>query len=169
MDTRFPPTFDASLDLHFERVVPLAPEHIWAAWTQPALITQWFTPVPWRTVDARIDLRPGGEFYTLMQSPEGQQFPNTGCYLDVQRDRRLVWTNAMLPGFRPVQLPAAGSGDFLFTACIELTPVEGGTQYRASVVHAEADGCGRHREMGFEQGWGAALDQLVDLMKVRVR
>jgi uncharacterized protein YndB with AHSA1/START domain len=167
MDTRFPPTFDASLDLHFERFVPLAPERIWAAWTQPDLITQWFTPVPWRTVDARIDLRPGGEFYTLMQSPDGQQFPNIGCYLDVVSNRRLVWTNAMLPGFRPVPPPPAGSDGFLFTACIELRPVDGGTQYRASVVHADADGCARHRAMGFEQGWGAALDQLVALMSAR--
>jgi uncharacterized protein YndB with AHSA1/START domain len=167
MDTHFPPSFDASLDLHFERVVPLAPDRIWAAWTRPELITQWFTPVPWRTVDARIDLRPGGEFYTLMQSPEGQQFPNIGCYLDVQPNRRLAWTNAMLPGLRPVPPPATGSDDFRFTACIELTPVEGGTRYRASVVHADAEGCARHRAMGFEQGWGAALDQLVALMSAR--
>ncbi|MEY4760531.1 MAG: hypothetical protein RLZZ200_387 [Pseudomonadota bacterium] len=164
---RFPPAPDATLDLSFERLVPLSPDRIWAAWTQPELIVQWFTPVPWRTVEANVDLRPGGEFFTVMQSPEGQQFPNAGCYLDVVPNERLVWTNAMRPGFRPVPTPAGGSVDFLFTACIDLAPVEGGTRYRATVVHADAESCTRHREMGFEQGWGAALDQLVALMKGR--
>lgn len=156
---------DAELDLQFERFVPLPPDRIWAAWTQPELLVQWFTPAPWRTVEVRIDLRPSGEFFSLMQSPEGQQFPNVGCYLDVVPNERLVWTNAMRGGFRPVPPPAAGDEGFLFTACIALAPVEGGTRYRASVHHADAAGCAQHRAMGFEQGWGAALDQLVALMK----
>ena len=155
---------DADLDLQFERTVPLPPERIWAARTQPELLVQWFTPAPWRTVEVRIDLRPGGEFQSLMQSPDGQQVPNVGCYLEVVPNERLVWTNAMRGGFRPVPPPAPDAGVFLFTACVELAPAKGGTRYRASVRHADAEGCARHRDMGFEQGWSAALDQLVGLM-----
>jgi uncharacterized protein YndB with AHSA1/START domain len=160
-------SLDPALDLHFERLVPLPPERIWAAWTQPALLTQWFTPAPWRTVEARVDLRPGGEFATVMQSPDGERFTNTGCYLEVVPHERLVWTNALLPGFRPVPPAAPGSVDFLFTACIELAPDGAGTRYRATLRHADKAGCRQHREMGFEAGWAAALGQLVALVEQR--
>ena len=61
---------DPRLDLNFERVVDLPPALIWAAWTEPEHLTHWFTPVPWKTVECEIDLRPGGIFRTVMRSPE---------------------------------------------------------------------------------------------------
>lgn len=39
--------------------------------------------MPWKTVNCEIDLRVGGIFRTVMQSPEGQQFDNAGCYLEI--------------------------------------------------------------------------------------
>ena len=155
------PTGDP-LDLSFTRHVDLNCEKIWAAWTRPDLITQWFTPAPWKTAAAEIELRPGGRFYTLMRSPEGQEFPNTGCLLDVVPNRRLVWTNAMSPGFRPAILPPGG---WHFTGIIALEPEAGGTRYTATVLHADAESCQKHAAMGFETGWGKALDQLVELMR----
>jgi uncharacterized protein YndB with AHSA1/START domain len=44
---------------------------------------------------------------------------------------------------------------------IELTDVGGGTCYTATVIHADEAGSKQHAAMGFEQGWGIALDQLV--------
>ena len=51
---------DPKLDLVLERVVDVAPTLVWAAWTRPEYLKQWFTPAPWQTVDCEIDLRPGG-------------------------------------------------------------------------------------------------------------
>lgn len=155
-------TPNPSLDLVLERTVAVAPERVWAAWTQPELLMQWFTPVPWKTVACEIDLRPGGRFNTTMESPEGERFPSEGCYLEVVPDRLLVFTSVMAEGFRPL---VAGEGDLPFTGRIELEPTaDGGTRYRAIAIHADEAGCSQHREMGFEDGWGAALDQLVALM-----
>jgi uncharacterized protein YndB with AHSA1/START domain len=98
------------LDLSFERMVDVPPEVIWTARTTPEQLKQWFCPLPWRTVDCEIDLRPGGLFRTVMRSPEGQEFSNTGCYLDVIPNRKLVWTNALDPGFRPAKGPEKTPG-----------------------------------------------------------
>jgi activator of Hsp90 ATPase-like protein len=74
---------DPRLDLLLERVVDVPPELVWAAWTTPEHVKKWFTPAPWTTVDCEIDLRPGGIFRFVMRSPEGQEFPNVGCYLEI--------------------------------------------------------------------------------------
>ncbi len=156
------------LDLSFTRVVDVPRNLVWRAWTEPKLLMPWFCPLPWKTIDCEIDLRPGGMFRTTMQSPEGAEFPNAGCYLEVVPNEKLVWTNALLPGFRPTVVSATcGSDDanFLFTAMVEMAYEGQGTRYTATVIHADEAGCNQHAQMGFEAGWGAALDQLVAMVK----
>jgi uncharacterized protein YndB with AHSA1/START domain len=97
-----------------------------------------------------------------MQSPEGEEFPNVGCFLEVTVNRRLVWTGALGADFRPQDL----SGQpFAFTAVIEMEPKGNGTRYVATGMHSNAEGRKKHEAMGFEVGWGIALEQLVALMK----
>ena len=154
---------DPKTDLVLERVVDVAPELVWKAWTTPEHLKQWFTPAPWKTVGCEIDLRPGGKFFTLMESPDGQQLPNTGCYLEVVPNRKLVWTGALLPGYRPASPTAAMP--YVFTAIIEIEPHGSGTKYTAIALHSTEDGRSKHEAMGFHQGWGTALDQLVALAR----
>ena len=156
-------TPNPALDLVLERTVPVPPEKVWAAWTTPELIVQWFTPAPWKTAKAEIDLRPGGGNCITMESPEGEQYPNAGCYLIVEPNRLLVFTSVMGADFRPVA-PSNGADDLPFTGRIEIAPApDGGTHYRAIAMHADEAAAQRHAEMGFQDGWGAALDQLVAL------
>jgi uncharacterized protein YndB with AHSA1/START domain len=53
----------------------------------------------------------------------------------------------------------------MFTAMIELADHDQGTRYQATVIHADEAGCKKHADMGFERGWGAALEQLVAMVK----
>jgi uncharacterized protein YndB with AHSA1/START domain len=157
---------DPKLDLLLERSVDVPPGLVWQAWTTPEHIKKWFTPAPWKTVDCEIDLRPGGIFRTVMQSPEGQEFPNIGCYLEIVAGRKLVWTNVLLPGFRPNSAPSSCPDEsFLFTCVLTLEAQGAGTKYSALAMHAEPNARKRHEDMGFHDGWGAALDQLVALVK----
>jgi uncharacterized protein YndB with AHSA1/START domain len=145
---------DPRLDLVLERVVDVAPELVWAAWTRPEHVRKWFTPAPWTVTDCEIDLRPGGIFRTVMRSPEGKEFPNVGCFLEIVPERRLVWTDALLPGYRPSEKP-------FFTAVISLEPQGSGTRYTAVAIHRDEPSRRQHEQMGFHDGWGKALDQLV--------
>lgn len=153
---------DPRLDLAFRRVVDVPPAKVWAAWTRPEHVVKWFTPAPWRTTKCVIDLRPGGRFHTVMRSPEGKEFPNEGCFLEVVPERRLVWTSALLAGWRPAPLPPGDTcGAFHVTAVLDFTRRGKGTLYSARVLHADQAGRRSHEEMGFRDGWGKALDQLV--------
>jgi uncharacterized protein YndB with AHSA1/START domain len=155
---------DPRLDLVLERIVDISPALVWSAWTEPEHLKHWFTPVPWQTVDCEIDLRPGGIFRTTMRSPEGEEFPNAGCYLEVVKNQKLVWTNALMPGFRPAAM-ATDCGELFFTAVLTLEPQGDGTKYTALVMHREEEGRMKHEAMGFHDGWGTVLDQLVEYMK----
>jgi uncharacterized protein YndB with AHSA1/START domain len=152
-----------ALDLQIQRDLPLPPSAVWRAWTEPELLMQWFTPKPWRTTSCTIDLRPGGAFSTVMEGPDGEVGGGDGCYLEVVPERRLVWTGSLLPGFRPAAIPP---GVPVFTAIIAMEPRGIGTHYSSTALHSTAEGKQAHEDMGFEAGWGAALDQLVDLMTV---
>lgn len=149
---------DPRLDLVLERTVDIPRQLVWAAWTQAEHLKHWFTPAPWITVDCEIDLRPGGIFRTVMRSPEGQDHAHLGCYLEVIENERLVWTDALGPGFRPSMQP-------FVTAVITLESLGSGTQYTAIARHGDEATRVKHEEMGFTQGWNTALDQLVAYMK----
>ena len=157
---------DSKLDLLLERIVDVPRELVWMAWTTPEHLKKWFTPVPWKTIDCEIDLRPGGIFRTVMQSPEGKDFPNLGSYVEVIPHEKLVWTNALLPGFRPIYGPTACPGEeFAFTAVLSLEQHANGTKYTALVIHADEESRKKHEALGFHEGWGKALDQLVASVK----
>jgi uncharacterized protein YndB with AHSA1/START domain len=152
------PIIDPTRDLVLERTVDVPPELVWLAWTTPKHLMKWFTPAPWTVTACEIDLRPGGIFSTTMRSPEGQEFPNVGCYLEVVPHKRLVFTDALLPGYRPAQTS-------FMTAIIDIEPSGSGTRYTATALHNDEAARKKHEEMGFHHGWGTALDQLVAYAK----
>ena len=149
-------------DLVLERVVDVSPHLVWEAWTNPDYVKKWFTPAPWKTIDCEIDLRTGGLFKTVMLSPDGQKFPNEGCYLEIVKNKKLVWTAALGEDYRP---KAVAAGKFLFTAAILLEPHGAGTKYVAIAIHPDEETRMAHEKMGFHDGWGKALEQLVEAMK----
>lgn len=147
------------LDLVLERHTDVAPELVWKAWTLPQHLSKWFVPKPWTCKECEIDLRPGGQFRSVMCSPDGQEFPNLGCYLEVVPNKRLVWTDALLPGYRPAPEP-------FFTAVILLEPDgKGGTNYKAIAIHRDEAGREKHEAMGFHDGWGTVFEQMVEYIK----
>jgi len=127
------PDFDPELDLVLERVIDVPRELVWAAWTRPEQLKRWFCPRPWQVVECELDLRPGGIFRTVMRGPDGEHSGGVGCYLAVVENHKLVWTDALGPGFRPAAEP-------FFTAELRLEPEGRRTRYTAIARHATPRG-----------------------------
>jgi len=150
---------DPALDLVLEREIDVSPELVWKVWTEPKHLVEWFCPRPYGVSSCQMDVRPGGIFHAVICSPDGQDMPGeAGCFLEVEPNERLVWTDALGPGYRPNE-----SG--FFTAIILLERTANGTRYTAIAKHKNPEGRKQHADMGFQEGWGTALDQLVAYAK----
>jgi len=146
----------ASHELVVTRLIAVPRATLFRCWTEPALITQWFTPPPFKTVSAQVDLRAGGSSLITMQAPDGTLIPNRGVYLEVVPNERLVFTDAYTSAWVPSAKP-------FFTGILTFEDEAGQTRYIARARHWTAEDCAAHEKMGFHEGWGIATDQLARL------
>jgi uncharacterized protein YndB with AHSA1/START domain len=65
-------------DLTLNRIIDAPPELVFKAWTDPAMLKQWFAPLPWTTPTVESDVRPDGASMMVMRGPAGTEFPNRG-------------------------------------------------------------------------------------------
>lgn len=150
-------TLDSAREIVLTRVIDASAEKLFRCWTEPALITQWFTPPPWKTIRAEIDLRAGGSNCIVMQGPDGTEMPNRGVYLEVVPNRKLVFTDAFTEGWVPSEKP-------FFTGVLTFEDLGNGkTRYTARARHWTLEDTQAHEKMGFHQGWGIATDQMAAL------
>jgi len=141
-------TLSVSRTLHASR------DAVWRCWTEGALLKRWFTPAPWTVPGADLDPRPGGRMNVTMAGPGGERVESVGCFLEVVPGERLIFTDAFAEGFLPRAEP------FVTSAVAFSDARGGGTDIVWTARHATAEARARHVEMGMEQGWNAALDQL---------
>lgn len=148
----------AKHELVLDRLIDAPRKNVYRCWTEPKLLTQWFTPAPWKTPKAETDVRPGGSSYFLMQGPNGEEMHNYGVYLDVVPNERLVFTDAFTSAWVPSDKP-------FFVGSIELSDEGGKTRYVAKARHWNKEDMEAHKKMGFHEGWNAAANQLEELAK----
>ena len=146
-----------SRELVLVRLIDAPQEKVFRAWTEPTLLKKWFCPKPWTVASAKLDVRPGGVSDIVMRSPEGQDFPSRGVYLDVVKNERLVFTDAYTQAWEPSEKP-------FMTAIITFENEGGKTKYTARVLHWTVADRKTHEEMGFHDGWEKATDQLTELV-----
>ncbi|HUZ11965.1 MAG TPA: SRPBCC family protein [Caulobacteraceae bacterium] len=149
----------AERELVLTRDIDASPEKLYRCWTEPELLRQWFAPAPLTTPTAELDVRAGGANLIVMRTPDGQEMPNHGVYLEVVPNEKVVFTNAYVNAWEPSEHP-------FMTVILTFEPLTPGkTRYTARVRHWTAEDRRRHEEMGFHQGWGLCADQLAALAK----
>lgn len=157
MSTPQQPALGADRELVLTRIIDAPPAKLFRAWTEPALMVQWFAPRPWTVVRAETDPRPGGSSLVVMRSPEGTEFPNRGVYLDVVENEMLVLTDAYTSAWEPSEKP-------FMTAILSFEKLGAMTKYTARLRHWTVADREAHEKMGFHDGWAKATDQLAELV-----
>ena len=145
-----------SRDLVISRVLRAPRAALWRAWSDPALLKEWWCPKPWTTEVLAFDLQPGGAFHTIMRGPDGGVSDNPGSFLEVVPQARLVMTSMLTGGWRPAK-PWLG-----FTAIITMADEGTGSRYTATVMHPDDETRDQHEKLGFFDGWNTCITQLDD-------
>ena len=71
------------------RVIDAPVERVFAAWTDPAQITQWFGPAGFTCDTTECDIREGGLWRFTYTGPDGTRWPNRIDFVTIDPPRRI--------------------------------------------------------------------------------
>ena len=85
----------ADRTLTIERRIAAPVARVWAAWTDPARLPEWWGPDGFSCRTKRIALGAGGEWVFDMIGPDGAVYPNHHLYHSMQVERQISYTLLM--------------------------------------------------------------------------
>ena len=132
-----------------------APATVFRAWTDPDIVMKWFGPRPNSLHSASIDLRQGGAWRFLESKDDEKAVGFEGEYLEVEPNRRLVFTWSKLTAH-------SGGSDAAPGSRVEVTFSAEGTGTRLRLVHSAIHSDEMRR--GFAGGWQRGFDNLTALL-----
>jgi uncharacterized protein YndB with AHSA1/START domain len=134
--------------LKIKRIIKAPRERVYAAWTDPAQLRQWFGPKNVQTRNIVADARVGGDFRWDLISPEGEKMTISGKYRQLQPDRKIVFT------WQFENDEDWKNRESVVT--VELSDCDGGTEVRLTHEQLPSE---ESRESHTE-GWKSVLDKL---------
>jgi uncharacterized protein YndB with AHSA1/START domain len=145
----------AQPDLCIVRLLDAPRELVFAAFTDPIHLAQWWGPNGFTTPLCELDARVGGAIRIHMRGPDGSICPLNGTYDEIVAPERLVLH--LTPGGAP------------FDTMQTLTFVErdGKTELTLEVVVSKITPEAAGLLEGMEQGWSESLDRLAVAVAAR--
>jgi uncharacterized protein YndB with AHSA1/START domain len=78
--------------IHIERIFDAPRDRVWAVYTDPALIPEWWGPRGTTTIVDHMDVRPGGSWRFVGRDCDGVESAFRGTYREVSPPERIVQT-----------------------------------------------------------------------------
>jgi uncharacterized protein YndB with AHSA1/START domain len=136
------------LSLEIKRVIKAPRDRVYAAWTDPAQLKQWFGPENVQTRELVSDTRVGGKFRWDLTNPEGEKMTVSGEYHELQPGKRIVFTWQWQDD--------EDWKEHISIVTVELSDHDGDTELR--LIH-EPLPTEQSRD-GHTRGWNSLLDKL---------
>jgi uncharacterized protein YndB with AHSA1/START domain len=136
--------------VRMRRTIPAPRDRVFRAWTDPEELKRWWGPGLFTTPAAEVDLRPGGDYRLVMETPDGEGLVLAGTFREVVPPERLVYTWRWEIGVPDVQ-------ESLVT--VEFSEVDGATEI--ALTHEHAPGSVLDP---YQRGWESGLDKLASVV-----
>jgi uncharacterized protein YndB with AHSA1/START domain/DNA-binding transcriptional ArsR family regulator len=155
--------YEMEKELTLKRIFDAPRELVFKAWTDPALISEWWGPEGFTTPVSEVEARQGGKLYIVMHGPKNSQFdidlPMTGVFQEFTPPSRLVFTNDALHDENGVPQ--------LSTICaVTFTELGEKTEMTLHIVLTKSTPVSAGAWAGAEMGWSQSLDKLNDYLAV---
>ncbi len=134
-------------------------ELVWRAFTESAILDQWWGPAPWRAETKFQDFSVGGHWLYAMVSPENEKHWGRMNYLSIDPLKNFHLEDVFCDesGIPNYQLPASKGMN-------EFTPTPTGTRVEFKMEYSSAEQIQAIVEMGFEEGITICFEQLNQLL-----
>ncbi len=143
---------------------------VYKAWSDPALMKEWWGPHHFTTPSCEIDLKVGGTYRFVMRSPEGIDYPTGGVYKEIVESERLVFTmncnehtkewHDLLNKNRPNR-----KGDLHeFVVTVTFEEEHGKTKLTIAKHFDSAEDRNAMVNLGMSEGWNQSLEKLETLL-----
>jgi uncharacterized protein YndB with AHSA1/START domain len=98
-------TTPADREIHTERVFDAPRDRVFAAYTDPALIPEWWGPRGVTTMVDKMDVRSGGDWRFVCRNADGSEDAFRGSYREITAPERIVQTFEWegMPGYVSVE------------------------------------------------------------------
>ncbi len=149
-------------EITLNRVLDVAPERVWRAFTDADEVKQWWGPDGVTIPECDIELKVGGALYIVMLAGDtlgplaGARWPMKGMFEEIIKPEKLVFSNNAVD--------EAGNVLLTGTTSVTLEAADNGT-YLTVTTSAEGTAPGTEQMIGgMEQGWNQQLDKLVQFL-----
>lgn len=133
------------------RIFDAPRELVFAAWTDPKHLAQWWGPTDFTTTTHSIDIHEGGVWRFVMHGPDGRDYQNRITYDEIVRPERIVYHHGGGDDVEPVQ----------FRTTVTFEDVGGKTRLTLQAVFPSAEERDRViREYGADKGMVQTLARL---------
>lgn len=145
--------------VHVSRVFAAPRGTVWAAWTEPELLDQWWAPAPWKTDTLRMDFREGGQWFYAMRGPEGEAHYCIYDYLSITHEAAFESLDAFADehGVPSTEMPRSAWN-------ITFSPEADSTRVDIVGRYEKLEDLETVIQMGFREGFTQALNQLDELL-----
>lgn len=85
--------------LQTQRAIAHAPDAIYAAFSDPARLANWWGPNNFRNSFQTFEFRTGGHWNCLMHGPDGHEYPNRCVFRELVAGKKIVIEHISAPRF----------------------------------------------------------------------
>jgi uncharacterized protein YndB with AHSA1/START domain len=128
---------------------------VWAAFTKPEILDQWWAPKPWVSKTKYMHFKDGGRRFYAMVSPEGQAHWSIQDYTAICPTTSFNYFDAFTDEHENINREDPGS-DWSLT----FSEAKGITTTGITITWKTLDDLEKHLQMGFKEGFTMTLNYL---------
>jgi PhnB protein len=134
-------------------------DQVWKAWTQSDLLEQWWAPKPFRAQTKSMDFKPGGQWLYAMVGPNDEKHWCKVEFTSINAKKSFEVLNMFCDenGNPNREMPSMQWKN-------EFSATSDGTKVTVTIVFDKREDLEKIIEMGFEEGFTAALGNLDEVL-----
>ena len=132
---------------------------VWAAWTQSELLDQWWAPKPWKAITKKMEFKNGGHWLYVMAGPEGEEHWCRADFKSISPNKNFKVSES----FCDPDGKITNEFPITYWDC-NFSEAKNKTTLNIEIKYDSFADLEKYIEMGFKEGFTAALGNLDELL-----